>query len=198
MSRDGVIKLDQSTVAGRYRQHVHVSERNEWRYRGWEFTGVMPLSFEAAGRVGNADHLTRGIERRRDPHAAPRFRRSSLCGLLYRVPDELPPRGGAPRDGEPRRALGVGFVGAGGHTYGSDEGVGYVGAGGWEYQCADPFKARRGGGESAYMAATEARGGGLDAALPLPAEPAANGHAQSYESWRAQALSDVSQRCLAT
>ena len=100
MSRDGVIKLDQSTVAGRYRQHVHVSERNEWRYRGWEFTGVMPLSFEAAGRVGNADHLTRGIERRRDPHAAPRFRRSSLCGLLYRVPDELPPRGGAPRDGE--------------------------------------------------------------------------------------------------
>ena len=64
MSRSGAVKLDQSTVAGRYRQHVHVSERNEWRYRGWEFTGVMPLSFEAAGRVGNADHLTRGIERR--------------------------------------------------------------------------------------------------------------------------------------
>ena len=196
MSRSGVVKLDQSTVAGLYRQHVHVSERNEWRYRGWEYTGVMPLTFEAAGRVGNADHLARGIERRRDPRAPPRFRRSSLCGMLMRVPDELPPRHGAPHDDEPRRALGVGFIGAGGHTYGSDEGVGYVGAGGWQYQYGDPFKARR-GAETAY-AATEAYG--LNTALPPSAEPqaATRGQSQSYEAWRAQALSDASQRCLAT
>ena len=97
----------------------------------------------------------------------------------------------------PAGQVGLQGVGAGGHTYGSDEGVGYVGAGGWEYQYGDPFKARR-GAETAYLAATEAYG--LDTALPPSAEPraATGSQSQSYEAWRAQALSDASQRCLAT